>query len=277
MNLRMAANGIAVYLTIFGGLASASMVEMMGSSSSTVTDITANPNSGNDAHSFDNTTNATVVVPTTSNSFFDMANGTASGTVTASMGLFKGLASSGYSNTGLNEYAETDVRASASDVLTVMSSTLPTNTPVTLNFSINESGTLTSPNVTAGGAYQASATAFFQIVQFGGATSLSLNFSSANVSTLSGTLSGFVGEVLTLSQSMELTTYVSGEYEFAHPSTSTVDFSDTIHFFGNAATPGVTLASASGHDYSAPEPSAVVLLAVGLGALGLFRRFAPGL
>ena len=144
MTIRIVACGTALLVAVFTAVASA-QVEVLGSATSRVTDVTANPNVVNNAHSFDNTTLVTALTPTTTSSSAAMANGTASGSVTASEGFFNGFATSFYSNTGLNEYAETNVRASASDLLTITSVTLAPNTPVTLNFALGISGTLTSP------------------------------------------------------------------------------------------------------------------------------------
>ena len=92
----------------------------------------------------------------------------------------------------------------------------------------------------SGGLYESFATASFAILQQVGSNSLSLSYNSTPGShnTLSGSFSGFVGEQLVLNESMELTTYVSGSYQFTHPGTSTVDFSHTIQFFGDSATAG---------------------------------------
>ncbi len=267
---------VLVFTTV--GLAS---VEVSGSATSRVTDLSANPNAVNDVHTFDNTTPATVLVPTTTSSAAAMTNGSASGSVTASMGQFKGFATSTYSNTGLNEYAETDVRASASDMLTITSPSLAPHTPVMIGFSLSVSGTLTSPDVIAGGAYESFATASLDVLEFGGLHTLYLNYDSMHATNvLTGTFSGYVGELVELDQSMELTTYVSGYYLFTHPDVATVDFSHTIQFFGDPATPDVFLVSESGHEYSSrapsvPEPSALVIWSV-FGALGItigrFRR-----
>jgi hypothetical protein len=255
MNCKLVAGWVVLTTVLFSDMAWA-QVEVQGLSTSRVVDVTANPNVVNDSHSFDNTTPATVVTPTTTSSTGTMAFGSSSGNVTASEGLFQGLSTATYANTGQNEAAQTDVRASANDLATITSATLPANTPVTMLFSLDTSGTLTSPDVIAGGAYQAVATATFNISQQSSPNSLNLmyNSSSGSHNTLSGTFAGFVGEQLVLSQTMELTTYVSGDYLFTHPSVSTVDFSDTIQFFGDSSTAGVALIDTSGHTYSSPTP-----------------------
>ena len=134
MNYKIVVCCVVLTAVIFSNTASA-QVEAQGSSSSRVTDLTANPNAVNDAHSFDNTTPATAITPTTTSSAVAMAFGTTSGTITASVGLFQGFSTATYTNTGLNENAQTDVRAFASDLATITSSTLAANTPVTLNLS----------------------------------------------------------------------------------------------------------------------------------------------
>ena len=136
-------------------------IEVSGIAHSQATDLNAVPNSVDDYHTFDNTTAATALTPSTTSSTVTMAHGSASGTVTASEGLFRSLATSYYANTGLNEDSQTDTRANASDSATITSATLPLNTPVTLRFALNATGTLTSPNIITFGEYGAFATAFF--------------------------------------------------------------------------------------------------------------------
>ena len=143
----------------------ASSFEVTGSSHSNVTDLFANPNTADDSHSFDNTTAASVVTPTSISSSAAMAFGSTNGSITSSEGIFKGLSTATYTNTGFNEYATTDVRANASDLATITSATLPANTPVTLNFYLSPSGTLTSPEVSAGGNFESFAFANFSILQ----------------------------------------------------------------------------------------------------------------
>jgi PEP-CTERM motif len=274
MNYRIIAS--VAFLSFFISCVTAlAQIEVTGKALTTVTDLEANPTVVTDNHTFDNTTIATANTPTTTSSSAAMANGSGNSTVTASEGIFHGFATSTYSNTGNNEYAETDVRSSAIDLGTIVSPTLAANTPVSVNFSIGVSGTITSPDVTAGGAYQAFATSTFTIYQLNGPYSLILTYNSptgyTNVPT--GTFNGFVGERIELSQSMEISTYVSGEYLFTHPDTATVDFSNTIQFFGDPTTPNVSLVADSGHDYSSvPEPATFVLLAIALPGLLLVRR-----
>jgi hypothetical protein len=255
MNCKLVAGSVVLTIVLFANRDWA-QVNVQGSSSSVVTDLSANPNSVNDVHNFNNTTPATVVTPTTTSSTEALTFGSTSGNVTASEGLFQGLSTATYANTGQNEYAETVVQATANDLATITSATLPTNTPVTILFSLATSGTLTSPDVIAGGAYEADAFASFQISQQSGPNSLLLRYNSATGfhNTLSGTFAGFVGEQLVLSQTMELSTYVSGEYSNPHPSVSTVDFSDTFQFFGDSSTAGVALVDNSGHTYASPSP-----------------------
>ena len=255
--------GLAVLTVMWSNIASA-QVNVMGSSSSGVVDVTANPNVASDAHSFNNTTPATVVIPTTTSSTGTMAFGSSSGNVTASEGLFQGFSTATYANTGQNEAAQTDVRASANDLATITSSTLPANTPVTMIFSLDTSGTVTSPDVIAGGSYEVFATATFNISQQSSPNSLNLTYNTTTGfhNTLSGTFAGFVGEQLVLTQSMELTTFVSGDYTFTHPGTATVDFSHGIQFFGDSTTASVAPVDSSGHAYSTPTPPATTIARV---------------
>ena len=267
MSSRMIACCTALHIAGFTAGASANPVEVTGTSSSRVTDLNAVPNAVDDFHSFDNTTPAMVLTPTTTSSAATMTYGDTNGFVTASMGQFHSYSTAYYGNTGFNEYSTTDVRASSSDSTTVTSPTLPVGTPVTRHFSMGVSGTLTSPNVSAGGAYESFAYATFSIVDYYNSNNtLYLSYDSeTSTAVLAGDINCNVGDLLTLSMLMEVTTYVSGDYLFTHPDTSTVDFSHTIQFFGDSGTPGTSLVSASGYDYTAvPEPSTLAMFGLGM-------------
>ena len=66
-------------------------------------------------------------------------------------------------------------------------------------------------------------------------------------------------------------TNATGQAGFAR-----TDYSNTVHFYFDALTPGANTLSASGHDYAlaaaVPEPPIVWTLGVGLGLLAWRRR-----
>jgi hypothetical protein len=67
MNCKLVAGSVVLTTVLFSNMAWA-QVEVQGSSTSHVVDLNANPNVVNDVHSFNNTTPATVVTPTTTSS-----------------------------------------------------------------------------------------------------------------------------------------------------------------------------------------------------------------
>jgi hypothetical protein len=231
-------------------------VEVRGTADSQATDLSANPNAVDDNHTFDNTTPALAITPTTANSSAAMPHGTASGTVTLSEGLFQGLATSSYAKTSLAEASQTDVRGSATDLATISSATLPMNTPVTLNFVLSTSGTLTTSFAPGSSDFAFAGLGFNISQQFFPANvlRLSYNSSSGSKNSLSGSFAGFVGEQLILSQSTELETYTSGNQSPGDPATVTVDFTHGVQFYADSATAGATLVANSGHNYSTPSP-----------------------
>ena len=101
--------GVGLLTMAFWCSIAVAQVDVSASAHSQSVDLTATPNSVDDNHSFDNSIIAKAVTPTTTTAGVEMAHATASGSVTASEGLFQALATSTYSNTGLSEAAQTDV------------------------------------------------------------------------------------------------------------------------------------------------------------------------
>ena len=243
MNSRLILGAVLVAMAVWCSIAAA-QVEGTASVHSQTTDLSATPNSADDSHNFDNTTAATTISPTTTSAMVQLPHGSANGSVTAAEGLFQGLATSAYQNTNLNEAAQTDLRASATDLVTITSATLAANTPVTVDFSLSLSGTLTSPEVSGGGNYSTFATALFTIAQqfhSGNSLTLTYNSTSGTRNVLSGSFDGFVGENLLLFQSMELMTYVNGIFTFGHPSSATADFCAAFNFWPIREPPALPL------------------------------------
>ncbi len=55
-------------------------------------------------------------------------------------------------------------------------------------------------------------------------------------------------------------------------SSITGGFGQTVHYYLDSQTPGVTLSSSSNHDYSTPVPEPTSFVSLGIGVLGLLRR-----
>jgi hypothetical protein len=219
--------------------------------------------------------------------FFDQAGGVAD-TTSAGLGGLGGLARvevdwgvvHAYASSGNGEFLETDlVNAEARTVsraegmfaerATVVSSSLPAGTPVTLTVTLAPEG-----GFTPGSGGQ-------------------LDFVIANDANFLGTrvakqgvfsaatffvpepfdFPAQVGDTLIFSYLLSVDTLTTNRASPVIPS-AIADMEETARLFLDVGTPGAELESTSGHDYrTVPEPSRAVLL--GIAALVLLRRRAP--
>ncbi len=183
-------------------------------------------------------------------------------------------------------YGEGFMQLSFADSAVVTSSTLALGTPVSLNFYDSlASSYFTSGDLTDGNN--------FAIAEFDGevqdqtsladAKSVIVNGSSGStLAAYTFTLQTAVGRVVSLNGFMDVRAeaYVNG---LSLPgdvlATSAVDAAHTAHFYYEP-TGDLSLVSASGHDYTAPEaapvPEASSLVSLGLLLLGLASGIAAG-
>jgi hypothetical protein len=187
------------------------------------------------------------------------ANGSASVSGSAQFGSITGDISATGSGGAISNAGEASFEGDWSDTLTVTSSTLALNTPVTLLFtmSFNSStvcaGLNTSPQVTAefeAGSQNVTATSTNCNATFQGTRQLDLNT--------------FVGASTAIFGSLNLDA-VAGQG-------ASVQVDPPINFFVDSETAGASYTTASGVTYfsptsSVPEPSSLMMLGVGL--LGL--------
>lgn len=172
------------------------------------------------------------------------------------------------------EVTKSDARAVFRDALLVTSS-LPVGTPVTLTFD------LTPPPAGAIGVcstcFIGFVTADFNLI-FGSAIRDKAVTWSQGVTGFSQYSGPFTSNLARVGDTISIEGTLTGQLVVGRP-TGAADFLisllNTVPFFAQAQTPGVTLVAQSGHDYSisaVPEPGSVWLLGGGLAVLlGLSR------
>jgi len=176
--------------------------------------------------------------------------------------------SNGFS--GFSDAGDADTTASFQDLLTVSSASLPVGTSCTIEFSMPVDGTLSTNN---GLQSIADVAASFSVSDLNGHTqTTSYNEEEKNGVITGGgsnppfSFSAVVGEVLQINGSLQ--SIAGAADNLANPTgEATSDYSNTAHYYADPVTPGVTLVSASGHDYSAPAPVPEASTTVSLGAL----------
>jgi hypothetical protein len=183
-------------------------------------------------------------------------------------------------------FAHGILRLGFTDTVTVVAPTLAPGTPVPVEFvsTLSSAIQVTQPNLFSGPLSNSASISYDVEVKD---LSTAQTIRSAHGHGMAGpspspqTLSfaSSVGAVFQLSGEMDLVASAFAPARFGHAetlATSAAKASNTGHLFFRPITPGVTLSSASGHDYdinaastAAPEPSALVLVAFVATASGL--------
>jgi hypothetical protein len=199
---------------------------------------------------------------------FNGAGQLSSATVRAEMGylgvrVFAGSAgfTSGAVATGIAKF---------SDDLTITSDTLPFGTPVTLEFSMNLNGTTVFDTFNPFPSATGLDSSIFLIGQVAGVSRVyhELHRFGRAVQVTGNTMftvNSTVGATLTLIGTLDIN--VRSDFQ-ALANSGLSDYLDSARFFATPDDPEVSIVSASGHDYSIPEPEHCAL---GFGgALALF-------
>ncbi|MEO8855740.1 MAG: PEP-CTERM sorting domain-containing protein [Burkholderiaceae bacterium] len=220
---------------------------------------------------------------------------TADGWVTAAPGSFSSvahalavnLAAHGYTGGGsLRGGGNQENHVTFQEQLYVGSTTLASGTPVDLSFSLGYNGStsyLQSPDPVSGPSmWMQGIVVMYLNAQStqSGQPSLDLSAISnnglpagASGNSSSGILHTSVGQTINFQQTLDL--QAGATYFDSEQREMTADFSHTFRYFADAVTPGVTLNSETGHNYSVsavPESSSAALMLTGLGAIGLLLR-----
>ena len=195
--------------------------------------------------------------------------GTAGHFVMQAYSLAVDPAANGCSNCGTLVSQHTD-SGGFTDALLLGSATLAAGTPVDLLFTMKLTQSFSASQalsnyLTAG--YQA------QLIASDAHQSVSLygDGPGGYADVFSIVLHSAVGQTVNLNSSTQIGTYA----EYIDQTARSVSEQVSVDFYVDAQTAGVTLSSASSHDYAAPpvpEPAAWLMLALGLPLLALRRR-----
>ena len=232
-------------LTGLAGVSSADQT-VVGDVISNLTATGQQPISNN--QTFDNTTAASVLVPTTAAVASGQPGGDyASASVTGSMGTLHSYASATYFSDSTTNYASAQTTVEAGEYATVTSSTLPAGTAVTLEYVMRIDGTHSVIDNSASG-YEMAATAFTQGADTSAGSSVYLPYDASKTSAdlFIGTLSTLVGDRVSIAARMDLAAYVAGNSIYQ---TSFADYSNTLHAYVNSLTAGATITPDSGYNY----------------------------
>jgi hypothetical protein len=233
-------------LTGLAGVSSADQT-VVGDVISGLTATGQQPISNN--QTFDNTTAATVLVPTTAAVSSGQPGGNyATASVTGSMGTLHSYASATYFADSTTNYAEAQTTVEAAEYATVTSSTLPAGAAVTLEYVLRIDGSHSV--ISNADGYEMGATAIMQGTDSSGAgSSVYLRYDASTTSSdlFIGTLSTAVGDRVNIGSRMDLAAYVAGNSIYQ---TSFADYSNTLHAYVNAFTAGATITPDSGYNYA---------------------------
>jgi hypothetical protein len=247
--------------------------------------ITIGTNNPFDQNSFNNTTPASMLTPTTVSSTITLSPGAANGYVTGSLGTLRAYGYSFFPNSMVAgpAVAQTHGQVNVLDDATVVDPSAVAGTPEVLPFSLAVSGFVTHPQTPPYYDYEDAANAALTVSDLSDNKAIALNFSSnpASPSNLTGTLQSAVGDLLVLQYTLDVVTYVSGSLTDPAYEIAEAQYAHTLNVY---ATPGsgVSVVSTTGYVYGAPpavaavpEPAGLPLLAAGgLIFLGL-RRLGP--
>lgn len=211
-----------------------------------------------------------------------VSGGNASAKVLASIGMLKAYASAyypyGYDAQGHQVqygYSNGTAQANFYDTLLVTSSTLALGTPVSYRMDLSINGSLSSPSFEMGGFLSADGLAEMKLrdKDSGQIATLSWDAKKNATGVYSLILNTQVGHTLTINGMLYAEGYVGSYAQTGR--TAEADFYHSAYYQLTPSVAGLNTTGLSGHDFLAtavPEPSSYLLLALGLGLMGVYRR-----
>lgn len=209
------------------------------------------------------------------------SGGTTSANFLGSIGMLKAYASASYpyccdaqGHTVQHGYANSTAQGTFFDTLLVSSSTLAFGTPVSYRLDLSINGTLSSPSFEMGGFLSADGLAEMRLRDrdSGEQASISWDAKKQASGVYSLTLNTRVGHTLNINGMLYAGAYVSSS---AINRSAEADFYHSAYYQLAPSESGLNTTGLSGHDFLAaavPEPSSMLLLALGLALLPLRRR-----